>query len=258
MCLEVSQLDKQFSTKRGPLVALKNINMLISQSEFVCAVGESGSGKSTLLRLIAGLERPTAGDVYLEGMRVAKLGTNRQIVLYNEILYPWMSVAENVGFGLRLQGMSSARRRQQVADILQLVGLSYFAESLPKELSAGMKQRVAIARSLASQPKVLLMDEPFSTLDLQTKEWMQQFLLQLWRRLGITILMTTCNAEEAVFLGQRVYLLTSRPGTIKQELKILLPGDRTYHIKQHPQFQDYKNELIKLLPSQIEKVTLAS
>lgn len=258
MCLEVSQLDKLFPTSFGSLVALKDINMQISPSEFVCAVGGSGSGKSTLLRLIAGLDRPTTGEVRLGGMQVAPSGINHRIVLYNDAIYPYMNVAQNVEFGLRLQGLSLAQRRQQVADVLQLVGLSYFARSLPKELSVGMRQRVAIARSLALQPKILLMDEPFTKLDLPTKEWIQQFLLQLWRHLGITILITTRNVEEAIFLGQRIYLLTSRPGTIKQELKIQLPGDRTHQIKKHPQFQGYKRELAKLLPASTENPVLVA
>lgn len=258
MHLEVSHLHKQFKTKRGLVVALKDINLYVEESEFVCAVGASGSGKSTLLRLIAGLEAPTAGEVRVDGVKVTGPGADRGMVFQSYTLYPWMTLAENVAFGLKLQGVSQAQRRQQVAYYLDVVGLSQFAHSLPKELSGGMKQRVAIARALASQPKILLMDEPFGALDVQTKETMQQFLLQLWRRTGITILMITHDVEEAVFLSQRIYVMSSRPGTIKQELWIDLPSDRTYHIKRHPKFENYRDEVLELLRDEEMPVMLAS
>lgn len=247
MGLQVYNLHKQFSTRNGSLVALKNINLNIEAGEFICAVGASGSGKSTLLRLIAGLDKPTAGAIQVDGIEVTGPGPDRGMVFQKYTLYPWMNVAENVEFGLKLQGVSKNERRERVGYYLQVVGLSEFARSLPKELSGGMQQRVAIARALASQPQILLLDEPFGALDAQTKETMQQFLIDLWRNTGTTVLMITHDVEEAVFLAQRLYVLSSRPGTIKTELTMDLPCDRTYHTKRHSSFQDCKETVLNLL-----------
>lgn len=247
MHLEVTQLHKQFKTQRGPLVALKDINLSIDEGEFICAVGASGSGKSTLLRLIAGLDTPTAGEIQVDGVRVTGPGPDRGMVFQKYTLYPWMNVAQNVGFGLKLQGAPSTQRRERVAHYLEVVGLSQFARALPRELSGGMQQRVAIARALASAPKILLMDEPFGALDAQTKETMQQFLLELWKRTGTTILMITHDVEEAVFLSQRIYVLTSRPGSIKTEIRMDLPSERNYHTKSHSTFQECKATVLNLL-----------
>ena len=252
MHLEVNHLHKQFPTPNGTIVALKDINIHIEEGEFICAVGASGSGKSTLLRLIAGLETPTAGEIIVDGVRVIGPGADRGMVFQSYTLYPWMNVADNVGFGLKLQGIPAAERRLRVSFYLDVVGLSGFAKALPKELSGGMKQRVAIARSLACQPKILLMDEPFGALDIQTKEAMQQFLLDTWQRTNTTMLMITHDVGEAVFLAQRIYVLTSSPGTIQQELKIELPGDRTYKIKRYSQFQHYTDEISDLLRGQLK------
>lgn len=253
MSLFVSNLDKQFKSRSGDVVALKDINLNIEEGEFICAVGASGSGKSTLLRLIAGLDVPTAGEIYVDGVRVTGPGYDRGMVFQKYTLYPWMSVAENVGFGLKLQGYSSSKRRERIAHYLDVVGLSPFAQALPQELSGGMQQRVAIARALASRPKILLMDEPFGALDAQTKEMMQQFLLESWQNTGTTILMITHDVEEAVFLSQRLYVLTSRPGTIKAELSLNLERDRTYHIKKNSTFQDYKESVLNLLRAESTK-----
>ncbi len=252
MHLEVNHLHKQFPTPNGTIVALKDINIHIEEGEFICAVGASGSGKSTLLRLIAGLETPTAGEIIVDGVRVIGPGADRGMVFQSYTLYPWMNVADNVGFGLKLQGIPAAERRLRVFYYLDVVGLSGFAKALPKELSGGMKQRIAIARSLVCQPKILLMDEPFGALDIQTKEAMQQFLLQVWQRTNTTMLMITHDVTEAVFLSERIYVLTSRPGTIQEEFKIDLPIDRTYKIKRYSQFQHYTDEISDLLRGQIE------
>jgi NitT/TauT family transport system ATP-binding protein len=247
MHLEVSNVYKQFDTRRGPLVALKDINLHVETGEFVCAVGASGSGKSTLLRLIAGLDRPTAGSITVDGATVVGPGADRGMVFQRYTLYPWQTVLKNVEFGLKLQGISAAERRKIASEYLDVVGLSQFAQALPRELSGGMKQRVAIARALACHPKILLLDEPFGALDVQTKEVMQEFLLNLWRRTKASILMITHDVEEAVFLSQRIYVMTARPGQIREELTINLPGDRTYETKRHAAFQDYKNDIMDLL-----------
>jgi len=204
MYLQILNLNKHFSTQNGNLVVLKDINMNILEGEFICAVGASGSGKSTLLRQIAGLDSPTTGFVQIDGKRVTGPGPDRGMVFQHYTLYPWMTVQENTEFGLKLQGLNKKERREKASYYLTVVGLTKFSHSLPKELSGGMKQRVAIARALASEPKVLLMDEPFGALDIHTKESMHEFMLDLWQRTGITIFMITHDVEEAVFLSNRI------------------------------------------------------
>ena len=249
MHLEISQVYKQFSTKKGNIVALENVNMHVETGEFVCVVGASGSGKSTLLRLIAGLDFPTSGQITVDRQPVVEPGADRGMVFQKYTLYPWMNVQKNVEFGLRLAGMGDRQRREIASYYLDIVGLTNFAKSLPKELSGGMKQRVAIARALATKPKILLMDEPFGALDIQTKESMQQFLLEVWEKTGCTILMITHDVGEAVFLAQRVYVLSARPGKIEREYNIDLPGDRDYQIKRQPIFHQQVDEIVDLLRS---------
>lgn len=244
MYLQINDLYKQF----GTLVVLKDINMTIAQGEFICAVGASGSGKSTLLRQIAGLDSPSSGEVRIAGKRVTGPGPDRGMVFQHYTLYPWMNVQENTEFGLKLQGMPKKERREQASYYLSVVGLSNFAKSLPKQLSGGMKQRVAIARALASEPKVLLMDEPFGALDIHTKESMHEFMLELWQRTEITIFMITHDVEEAVFLSNRIYALGTRPGTVRKEIVVNLP-ERGVHVKRQSVFHDYRDELMELLRS---------
>jgi NitT/TauT family transport system ATP-binding protein len=246
MYLQITNLHKHFDTKEGTLVVLKDINMSIEQGEFICAVGASGSGKSTLLRQIAGLDSPTTGEVKIDGKRITGPGPDRGMVFQHYTLYPWMTVQENTEFGLKLQGVPKKERREQASYYLNVVGLSQFAKGLPKELSGGMKQRVAIARALASEPKVLLMDEPFGALDIHTKESMHEFMLELWQRTNITVFMITHDVEEAVFLSNRIYALGARPGTVRKEMSIHLP-ERTYTVKRHSKFHDYRDELMDLM-----------
>ena len=246
MYLQITNLHKNFKTKNGSLVVLKDINMTIEQGEFICAVGASGSGKSTLLRQIAGLDAPTTGEVKIDNVRVTGPGPDRGMVFQHYTLYPWMNVQENAEFGLKLQGIPKKERQEKASYYLSVVGLSNFARSLPKELSGGMKQRVAIARALTSEPKVMLMDEPFGALDVHTKESMHQFMLELWERTNLTIFMITHDVEEAVFLSNRIYALGTRPGTIKKEIPIKLP-ERTQNVKRQTVFHDYRDELMDLL-----------
>jgi len=246
MYLQIANLHKHFDTQEGTLVVLKDINMTIAQGEFICAVGASGSGKSTLLRQIAGLDIPTLGEVRIDGKRVTGPGPDRGMVFQHYTLYPWMNVQENTEFGLKLQGVPKKQRREQASYYLSMVGLTQFAKSLPKELSGGMKQRVAIARALASEPKVLLMDEPFGALDIHTKESMHEFMLDLWQRTNLTIFMITHDVEEAVFLSNRIYALGARPGTVRKEISIKLPH-RSHTVKRHSTFHDYRDELMDLL-----------
>ena len=262
MHLEISQLRKEFATPEGTVVALKDMNLHVEQGEFVCIVGASGSGKSTLLRLVAGLEQPTAGKITVDYQPVVGPGADRGMVFQDYTLYPWMTVQKNVEFGLKLQGTSKSERREQASYYLNMVGLADFAQSLPRQLSGGMKQRVAIARALTSRPKILLMDEPFGALDIQTKESMQQFLLELWKQAGTSILMITHDVQEAVFLSQRIYVMTARPGTVRAEIKVDFESDsvdaeaasptgdagqRDAQTRQHPLFKDYQNKITALL-----------
>lgn len=246
MFLQINNLSKHFSTSNGKLVVLKDIDIEIEQGEFVCAVGASGSGKSTLLRQIAGLDTPTIGEVRIEGKRITGPGPDRGMVFQHYTLYPWMTVQENAEFGLKLQGVPKKDRREQAGYYLNVVGLSQFGKALPKELSGGMKQRVAIARALASEPKILLMDEPFGALDIHTKESMHDFMIDLWQRTGITIFMITHDVEEAVFLSNRIFALSARPGTVRKVMNIDLP-ERGASVKRHSTFHDYRDELMDLL-----------
>ncbi len=247
MHLEANHVYKQFDTGKKSTLALKDINLHVEEGEFVCAVGASGSGKSTLLRLMAGLDLPTQGEILVDGVKVIGPGADRGMVFQNYTLYPWLNVLENVCFGLRLKGMSQTERLQRAEYYLEIVGLSRFAKALPKELSGGMKQRVAIARALACTPKILLMDEPFGALDVQTKETMHEFLLEVWKRTNTTIFMITHDVEEAVFLAERIYVLTAHPGEILKEFHLNFPSDRTFRIKRTPDFQEYRESIMDLL-----------
>ena len=247
MHLDVSGLSKEFSTPKGSVTALKDLTLHVEQGEFVCVVGASGSGKSTLLRLIAGLDLPTAGEIAVDYKPVVGPGADRGMVFQDYTLYPWMTVQKNVEFGLKLQGADKKARRERASYFLDMVGLSDFSQSLPKQLSGGMKQRVAIARALTSRPKILLMDEPFGALDVQTKESMQQFSLELWDRTGTSILMITHDVQEAIFLSQRIYVLTARPGTVQAEIGVDLGRDRTDETRRHPLFKQYQDRVMSLL-----------
>lgn len=257
MYLQINNLHKNFETKEGTLVVLKDINMMIEEGEFICAVGASGSGKSTLLRQIAGLDQPTTGEVKIDGKPITGPGPDRGMVFQHYTLYPWMDVQKNTEFGLKLQGVPKQERREQASYYLNVVGLSKFAKALPKALSGGMKQRVAIARALTSEPKVLLMDEPFGALDIHTKESMHEFMLDLWQRTNITIFMITHDVEEAVFLSNRIYALGARPGTVRKEMSIHLP-ERSHTVKRHTIFHDYRDELMELMRRHGQEAAVAA
>lgn len=246
--LRVDNLGKIFSyAQHKQLVVLDDITIHLAANEFVCLVGASGCGKSTLLKIIAGLEPPSTGAVSVEGQTVSGPGADRGMVFQHYTLFPWRSVADNIGFGLELKGIPKVERQQQIAYYLDVVGLTKFADAYPKQLSGGMKQRVAIARALANEPSVLLMDEPFGALDTQTKEQMQKFMQDLWERTHITILMVTHDVEEAIFLSQRIYVMGSHPGTIKAEIAIDLPDHRELDLKLEPQFIAIKRQVVQAL-----------
>jgi ABC-type nitrate/sulfonate/bicarbonate transport system ATPase subunit len=245
--LYTDNVYKSFVCQGQPLEVLNNISIGLHPNEFVCLVGASGCGKSTLLKIIAGLETASSGQVYLGGMPILGPGADRGMIFQNYTLFPWRTVADNVGYGLELKGLPRRQRQQKIAYYLDVVGLTKFAKAYPKQLSGGMKQRVAIARALANEPEVLLMDEPFSALDAQTKEQLQEFMHELWERTHLTVLMVTHDVEEAIFLSQRIYVMAPHPGRIAAELAIDLPEHRELPLKLEPQFIEIKRRVLTLL-----------
>jgi len=210
----------------GHLTALQDINLEVQAGEFLCVVGPSGCGKSTLLHLVAGLQRQTSGEVLLDGSAVQGPGTDRILIFQELGLFPWLTVGQNVEFGLRMQGMPRALREAKIREYLHLVHLQQFKDSYTHQLSGGMRQRVALARALATEPDVLLMDEPFAALDAQTRDLLHDELERIWSQSGRTIIFVTHNVREAVRLGNRVVLLTFRPGRVKREYEVDLPRPR--------------------------------
>ena len=211
---------------KNRLVALENINLSVTAGEFLCIVGPSGCGKSTLLHLIAGLHHATSGQVLIDGKPVQGPGTDRILIFQELGLFPWLTVAENVDFGMKMKGIRAAERKDRVSHYLRLVHLAKFKESYVHQLSGGMRQRVALARALAAEPDVLLMDEPFAALDAQTRDLLHDELERIWAETGRTIIFVTHNVREAVRLGDRVALLSFRPGRVKREYRIDLARPR--------------------------------
>jgi NitT/TauT family transport system ATP-binding protein len=219
--LRMVAVTKDYVDRKGNVLrALADVDLHVEEGELVTLVGASGCGKSTLLSIAAGLVEATDGAVMVDGRHVTGPGPDRGLVFQGYSLYPWRTVAENVGFGLELKGMSGAEIASRVTEYLRVMGLSEFASALPRQLSGGMQQRVAIARALATEPSVLLFDEPFGALDSQTRASMRDFVVQVQADTGATILMVTHDVEEAVYLSNRVYVLSSRPGQVTAELAV--------------------------------------
>jgi NitT/TauT family transport system ATP-binding protein len=243
--LAVSSVSRSFPGLRGgaPVRALEPIDLSVARNDFITILGPSGCGKSTLLRIIAGLDRPTTGHVSIEGRAITGPGSDRGMVFQSYTLFPWLSVADNVAFGLREKGVPPRERASVAAGWLDKVGLSGFADHYPKQLSGGMQQRTAIARALANDPEILLLDEPFGALDNQTRSLMQELLLGIWERERKTVLFVTHDIEEAVFLASRVVVMTARPGRIKSEVSVDLDHPRPYTLKTSPAFSAIKARL---------------
>ena len=251
--LEVEGLVKSFpgSRRRPAVTAIDGIDLTVSAGELVCIVGASGCGKSTLLNVIGGLEPADSGRVEIDGEEVVGPGADRGMVFQGYSLYPWRTVAENIAFGLETARVPRAERRARVDELLAVMGLTAWADRIPRELSGGMRQRVAIARALAPRPDILLLDEPFGALDAQTKRVMQDFLLDLWREIGTTILMVTHDVEEAVYLSGRVYVLTSHPGRVAAEVPVPLPASRGPEVKRQELFLDLRDHVQEILVDQV-------
>jgi len=247
--ISISGLGKVYRTKKTEFVALKNIDLNIASHEFLTLIGPSGCGKSTLLRIIAGLEEATEGTVLVDGEPVAGPGADRGMVFQSYTLFPWLTVRQNIEYGLKLKGVPVLERRRVSDFYLRMIRLERFANAYPKQLSGGMKQRVAIARALANRPKVLLMDEPFGALDAQTKQAMQELLLEVWEKEKTTIVFITHDIEEAVFLSQRICVMGAGPGRIISEHPVPLPEKRGEGTRMLPAFTALKRELAALLKS---------
>ena len=230
--------------------AVKGFNLDVGKNEFIVLLGPSGCGKSTLLYLIAGLEELTAGQIKSHGRRVVGPDSDRSLIFQESSLYPWLSITQNVAFGLKLRGMAKDERRSIAIQLLNKVGLGGFEEKRPDELSGGMRQRAAVARALAMEPSVLLMDEPFAALDVQTRSKLQDFLIQIWRDSGASVLFVTHHIDEAIALADRVVVFTARPGTIKSIVPIELPRPRDHR---DPVLRDLRDQLIELLADEVDR-----
>ena len=223
----LSDICLSYKTEKGErLLALDRINLQVKAGEFLCIVGPSGCGKSTLLHLIAGLHQQTSGQVLIDGKPIQGPGTDRILIFQELGLFPWLTVGQNVEFGMKMKGVSKAEREEKIRQYLRLVHLSQFKDSYTHQLSGGMRQRVALARALATEPDVLLMDEPFAALDAQTRDLLHDELERIWAETGRTIIFVTHNVREAIRLGDRVTLLTFRPGRVKSEFPVNLPRPR--------------------------------
>lgn len=226
--LDVHALQKTYESATGGIEAIRDLTFEIRAGEIVCIVGPSGAGKTTLLRCISGLLPVTAGDVSLEGKRITEPPKGMAIVFqeYARSLFPWLTVAQNIELPLKDKGLGRAERREKVAQALQEVGLADVPDAYPWQLSGGMQQRVAIARAVAYEPHILLMDEPFAAVDAQTRADLEDLVRQLWHRLGLTLLFVTHDIDEAIYLGQRVLVLSGRPTVVMEDVAVVLPDDR--------------------------------
>jgi len=247
MHLNVSSVCKSFGYGPKAKQVLDSVSFDLHSGQFMALVGSSGSGKSTVMRLIAGLERPSSGEIRLDGELIRGPGADRGMVFQKYSLYPWLTAAQNVAFGMRLQGRPKAEVRERTAYFLEVVGLVDSARLLPRELSGGMQQRVAIARSLAAEPKVLLLDEPFGALDLQIRESMQEFLHRLWLQTGLTALLITHDLEEALLLAEEVHIMAPRPGRIVRSVRADLDRSSLAHLRVSPPFLALREELASCL-----------
>jgi len=243
--LSIRGVEKTFPGRGGTAAtrALEPTSLEVADNDFITILGPSGCGKSTLLRVVAGLETPSGGEVLLDGQAVSGPGPDRGMVFQSYTLFPWLSVRDNVCFGLRERGMARAEQLAIADRFLAQVGLKGFENHFPAQLSGGMQQRTALARALANDPKILLLDEPFGALDHQTRELMQELLLGIWEADRKTVLFVTHDIDEAIFMASRVVVMSARPGRIKCDISIELPHPRSYKIKTTPAFAAYKERL---------------
>jgi NitT/TauT family transport system ATP-binding protein len=245
--IALKQVEIHFGEGKSAVQALRGIDLEIARGEFVSILGPSGCGKSTIIGAIAGFTPISSGELRVDAQRVAAPGPDRGVVFQQHMLFPWKTVANNVEFGLKMRGIGKRERRDTAREILTHVGLSDFLNHYPHQLSGGMQQRVALARVLVNRPRVLLMDEPFCSLDAQTRLQMQQMLLRLWDELHMTVVFVTHDVDEATFLSDRVIVLTKRPARIKAQLAVALPRPRTHEVLTSPEFMALKRQTLELL-----------
>lgn len=245
--LEITGLHKSFDSKDGEVVALQEINLTVHRREFMCVLGQSGCGKSTLIRILAGLETPSSGQVLVDGVPVTGPGRDRGMVFQSYTLFPWLTVKENVMFGPRMSGKDELTNAAEARQWLAMVGLEKFENAYPHQLSGGMKQRAAIARALANEPRILLMDEPFGALDPQTRQQMQAYLLQIWRNVDITVFFITHDLDEAIFLSDRILVLDPRPGRVRELIEVPVPRPRDHSQVSSAEFIATKSHLATII-----------
>jgi NitT/TauT family transport system ATP-binding protein len=245
--IEVRDLSISFEARGSIVDAVRKVSIDVQPGEFVSLIGPSGCGKSTLMNAVAGFTMPDSGSLTVDGRTITGPGSDRGVVFQQYSLFPWMTVRKNVEFGLKMQGMPASQRETQARTLLGLAGLLAFENHYPSQLSGGMKQRVGIVRALATSPQVLLMDEPFGALDAQTRSVMQEILTNMWQRLRLSVLFITHDIEEAIFLSDRIYVMTARPGRIKAELKVDLPRPRKPEMMETPAFAAMERQIRALI-----------
>ena len=242
--LHIQGVSRTFTSARVPATqALLPVDFHVADNDFVTILGPSGCGKSTMLRIVAGLDQPTSGRVLLDGRPVEGPGADRGMVFQSYTLFPWLTIEQNIRFGLRERGMPEPQQKERAAYFIAKVGLRGFEQHHPRQLSGGMQQRTAIARALANDPKILLMDEPFGALDNQTRVLMQELLLGIWEAERKTVMFVTHDIDEAIFMASRVAVFSARPGRIKTEVAVDLPHPRHYTLKTSPEFMELKARL---------------
>lgn len=253
IAVDIQGVTKRFTTQQGDEVtALREVNLKIREHDFICVVGRSGCGKTTLLNMLAGFERPTEGRIIAAGVPVTKPSSRRGVVFQKPPLYPWLTVRKNVEFGMRMQGVPAKERNARAAHFLEVVGLADAGERHPYELSGGMQQRAQIARVLATDPDVILMDEPYGALDALTRERLQNELLRIWQEKRKTVFFITHSVEEALFLATRVIVMTAHPGTVKMDIPVDIPRDPTdpdnpRKVRENPRFQQLRDEITRAI-----------
>ena len=234
--IRIDNLGVVFGANGSAVEAVRDVSMAVAPGEFVSLIGPSGCGKSTLLNIVAGFVQPTSGSALLDDAPIRKPGSDRGVVFQQYSLFPWLSVRKNVEFGLKMHGVPAGKRETTARTLLGLAGLLSFEHHYPDQLSGGMKQRVGIVRALATSPQVLLMDEPFGALDAQTRVVMQEILTNMWQKFRISVLFITHDIEESIFLSDRIYVMTARPGRIKAEIRVPLARPRAADMTATPEF----------------------
>jgi NitT/TauT family transport system ATP-binding protein len=254
--IEIAGVSKEFAKGERRVVALESIDLQVAPREFAAILGPSGCGKSTLLNMVAGFDRPTGGSVRVAGEEILAPSPRRAVVFQEPALFPWLTVFDNVVFGPKTQGRPSAEYRAHAAQIIEQVGLRGFEANYPAELSGGMRQRVGIARVLIMRPEVLLMDEPFGSLDAQTRSLMQELLLEVWERHHQTVLFVTHDIEEALLLADRVCVMTARPGRIKKSIAVGTPRPRSIEVTTTPEFNSQRREVLALIREESQRAAM--